>query len=122
MSAGARQHQMWHAPLVSANGNWKQTVVSVPAGNNMVKSIIIYTEKEKKKGDLGFSLINYISNDGSSAGAPTKTDRSWTGSRKSNECRSFVTWINPIRQSLKSKHVCRDENPLLPQLPLSGWP
>lgn len=51
-----------------------KTVVSKPTGNNTVKSIIIYTEKEKG-GDLGLSLINYISNDGSSVIAPTKTER-----------------------------------------------
>ena len=50
-------------------------MASMPAGNNIVKSIVIYTENEEKKYS-GFSLINYISNDGSSIIAPAKTERS----------------------------------------------
>lgn len=58
--------------FVSANGKWQQAVASVPTGNNMVKSLIIYTEKEKE----GICLINYISIDGSSVTAPTNTEKS----------------------------------------------
>lgn len=56
--------------MESTNDNWKQTVVSVPTGNDI--SLIIHT---KSKDGLGFSLIDYVNSDTSSVTLPTKMER-----------------------------------------------
>lgn len=56
--------------MESTNDNWKQTVVSIPTGNDI--SLIIHT---KSKDGLGFSLIDYVNRDTSSVTLPTKMER-----------------------------------------------